>query len=318
MEEAELLWFAFVNKERATQNTVKTTGSTQNQLRAFSDLLPFTWQPVSLKRIYLWRFFYLVFSPAIPMRHSFLWVMHTIKKLLFGWKFCSHAWNQHFFLWEIGNELNLWVIHYLLFWPEMCFYHWLWKKRKSYNKIPKTQGQSYIWLQTLNLFFNGFFISYVVIILYLSTLILHFTRINNVINFILEWYLSYLKYPSRVYFPHIAWKRGIVYAFIFFHVCMIQHNKALFKYLYSPAIKIIQVYIKREVLGTKTHLSLETHFWNKTEFQMIKEQIRLKAGNQNPMLQQEAEPQKPHPPWRAGRAPAKNVENWKNMWRPSR
>lgn len=68
-------------------------------------------------------FFYLVFSPAIPMRHSFLWVMHTIKKLLFGSKFCSHAWNQHFFQWEIGNELNLWVIHYLLFWPEMCFYH---------------------------------------------------------------------------------------------------------------------------------------------------------------------------------------------------
>lgn len=39
----------------------------------------------------------LVFSPAIPMRHSFLWVIHTIKKLLFGSKFCSHAWNQHFF-----------------------------------------------------------------------------------------------------------------------------------------------------------------------------------------------------------------------------
>lgn len=37
------------------------------------------------------------FSTAIPMRRSFLWVMHTIKKLLFGSKLRSHAWNQHFF-----------------------------------------------------------------------------------------------------------------------------------------------------------------------------------------------------------------------------
>lgn len=79
------------------EGTERITGASQKQLRAFSDLLPFTWLPVSLKKVYFFFFFpSLVFSPAIPMRHSFLWVIHTIKKLLFGSKFCSHAWNQHF------------------------------------------------------------------------------------------------------------------------------------------------------------------------------------------------------------------------------
>lgn len=78
------------------EGTERITGASQKQLRAFSDLLPFTWLPVSLKKVYFF-FSSLVFSPAIPMRHSFLWVIHTIKKLLFGSKFCSHAWNQHFF-----------------------------------------------------------------------------------------------------------------------------------------------------------------------------------------------------------------------------
>lgn len=35
----------------------------------------------------------------------------------------------------------------------------------------------------------------------------------------------------------MAQKHGIAYAFIFFSVCMIQHNKALFKHLYSLDVK---------------------------------------------------------------------------------
>ena len=78
----------------------------------------------------------------------------------------------------------------------------------------------------------------------------------------------------------MAQKHGIVYAFIFFYVCMIQHNKALLKHLYSLDVKITPIYINRAVLGTKAHLSSETQIWNKTEFQMLKEQNRPKPGNQ--------------------------------------
>jgi len=62
----------------------------------------------------------------------------------------------------------------------------------------------------------------------------------------------------------MAQKHGIVYAFMFFYVCMIQDSKALFKHLYSLDIKILEIYINRAVLGTKAHLSSET--LNKTEF----------------------------------------------------
>lgn len=54
---------------------------------------------------------------------------------------------------------------------------------------------------------------------------------------------------------------------------MIQYNKAFFKHLHSLDVKIIQIDINRAVLGTKAHLSSETQIWNKTEFQVIKEQI---------------------------------------------
>lgn len=65
---------------------------------------------------------------------------------------------------------------------------------------------------------------------------------------------------------------------------MIQHNKALFKHLYSLDVKNhTDIYKNRSVLGTKANLSSEPQIWNKTEFQMVKEQIRSKPGDQNTM-----------------------------------
>lgn len=106
----------------AFQGTERITGASQKQLRAFADLLPFTWSPVSLKKVYFFSLFFSFFS-CYP-HEAFFPLSHPHHKEISVWLAALlPCLESTFFQWEIGNELNLWVIHYLLFWPEMCFYH---------------------------------------------------------------------------------------------------------------------------------------------------------------------------------------------------
>lgn len=55
---------------------------------------------------------------------AFFPMSHAHHKEITVWlKVTLPCLESTFFQWEIGNELNLWVIHYLLFWPEKCFCH---------------------------------------------------------------------------------------------------------------------------------------------------------------------------------------------------
>lgn len=130
------------------------------------------------------------------MRHSFLWVTHTIKKLLFGSKLCSHAWDQRFFFsvrdrkWDgfLGDSL-------FTIWPELCFLPLaLKKKRRKSGKIFETQGQTCVCLIGLSMLFNSWFALYIAII---PSICWYWTYFLLATNFISEWYLSFVKTPFK-------------------------------------------------------------------------------------------------------------------------
>lgn len=88
------------------EGTERITGASQKQLRAFSDLLPFTWLPVSLKKVYF--FFFFSFFSCYP-HEAFFPMSHPHHKEITVWlKVLLPCLESTFFQWEIGNELNSW------------------------------------------------------------------------------------------------------------------------------------------------------------------------------------------------------------------
>lgn len=112
-------------------------------------------------------------------------------------------------------------------------------------------------------------------------------------------------------------KHGIVCEFILFYVCMIQHNKALFKHLYSLDVENMWIYISKAVLGTKAHLSSETQICNKP----IPDD---KRANQTKTWQPKSDPTaRGRAPGAASirdswKSPSKKVKSWRIMRRCSR